>query len=178
VLETLGGETLARSIASRRRRFPAQELGVLGAQLASAVGYLHRHGVLHLDIKPSNIVVEQGLARLIDLSIARPPGRVRHVRGSRPYMSPEQARGDRVGEPADVWGLGAVLFEAATGRRPFPGARRGRYPQLERRAEAVRRFRRLPKQLAETIDAALEPAPESRPSLAELTAAFAQLAEE
>ncbi len=76
VLETLGGETLAALIERRERRLSARELGYLGLHLCSAVGYLHRHGLLHLDLKPSNVIAEAGRAKVIDLSVARRPGRV------------------------------------------------------------------------------------------------------
>lgn len=122
VLETLGGETLSHLVArldEAGRRLPALDVAVLGRQLASALGYLHHKGWLHLDLKPSNIVAEAGRARLIDLSIARRPGRVRAGTGTFEYLSPEQARGDRVTAASDVWGLGAVLFAALTAGPPF-----------------------------------------------------------
>jgi serine/threonine protein kinase len=172
VLETLGGATLAYLVKHRARRLPADQLALLGLQLASAVAYIHRHGFLHLDLKPSNVVCEDGLAKLIDLSVARAAGRVAKGVGTRPYMSPEQARGDRLSEAADVWGVGAVLYEAATARRPFKGSGRDAYPQLRRRAEPVRRWRRLPAGLAGAVDACLEPEPASRPTTAELTEAL------
>jgi len=77
VLETLGGETLAHLVRRRDRRLSAAELSFLGQHLCSAVGYLHGRGWLHLDLKPSNVVADGGRAKLIDLSIARRPGRVR-----------------------------------------------------------------------------------------------------
>jgi serine/threonine protein kinase len=175
VLETLGGATLAYIVKHRRRRLPTGELALLGLQLASAVAYIHRHGFLHLDLKPSNVVCEDGLAKLIDLSVARAPGRAAKGVGTRPYMAPEQARGDRLTEAADVWGIGAVLYEAASARRPFKGSRDA-YPQLRRRAEPVQTWRRLPSGLAGAIDACLEPEPAARPTAAELTEALEPLA--
>jgi hypothetical protein len=72
-----------------------------------------------------------------------------------------------------VWGLGAVLFEAVTGAAPFDDGDDGpEYPQLVRRAEPVRTFSRLAVPLAEAIDAALEPDPAARPTVAELAAAL------
>jgi serine/threonine protein kinase len=169
VLETVGGETLAHLTDRRRRRLAATELAILGLQLASAVGYLHRHGWLHLDLKPSNIVVEAGRAKILDLSVARRPGPARAGVGTWCYMAPEQARGDELGEAADVWGIGATLWEAATGRLAFGGSdaeeEATEYPQLHRAAEPVSRHRRLPTALAQAIDLSLRPEPARRPSI-------------
>jgi serine/threonine protein kinase len=162
VLETLGGETLSALLA-RRPRLPAADLAELARQLASALRYLHAEQVLHLDLKPSNVVAEAGRAKLLDLSIAQRPGRIRAGRGTWANMAPEQVRGGEVGPPADVWGLGTVLYEAATGRLPF-----GDRDQRRRRADAVRAHRRLPHALAETIDACLEADPADRPPLTAL----------
>ena len=168
IMETLSGETLAHLIENRRRPLSARELAFLGLQLVSAVGYLHRHGVLHLDLKPSNIVAEAGRAKLIDLSVARPPGRLKAGIGTWCYMAPEQARGGMVGPEADVWGVGVVLWTAVDGDTPF-GDESREYPQLEDRAAPAGSLRRLPRPLADAIDRCLEPEPELRPSLAELS---------
>jgi serine/threonine protein kinase len=176
VLETLSGATLAYVIEERKRRLPVSELAVLGLQLASAVAYVHRHGYLHLDLKPSNVVCDGGLVKLIDLSIARPPGATRKALGTRPYMSPEQARRGRLTEAADVWGLGVVLYEAATGRRPFEGVDGAGYPQLAGRADQVRRWRRLPVELAAVVDRCLEPEARDRPEISQIVPALERLA--
>jgi eukaryotic-like serine/threonine-protein kinase len=176
VMETLTGETLAHLI-DRRRRLGGRELAFLGLHLASAVGYLHRNGYVHLDLKPSNIVAEAGRAKLIDLSIARRPGRVRAGVGTWCYMAPEQARGGPVDERADVWGMGVVLWEAALGDTPFADDS-VEYPQLEGRAPALRGLRRLPAPLMRTIDGCLEPDPGARPTLPELRSALEPLAGE
>ena len=86
--------------------------------------------------------------------------------GTRQYMAPEQVRGGILSEATDVWGIGAVLFEAATGRRPFEAERR--YQQLERRADSVRSHRRVPAAFAKAVDSCLEPAPTQRPTVDEL----------
>jgi serine/threonine protein kinase len=122
VLETLGGETLSHllhRLHDEGQRLDPFEVAVLGQQLASALAYLHRHGWLHLDLKPANIIVVGGSARLIDLSIARRPGRSRPGTGTIEYLSPEQARGGHLTASADVWGLGAVLFAALVGEPPY-----------------------------------------------------------
>jgi serine/threonine protein kinase len=83
-------------------------------------------------------------------------------------MAPEQDRGGTVGPPADVWGLGSVLFEAATGENPFEDV-----DQLEERAGRVRDVRPdADPALAAAIDACLEPEPGDRPALPELAAAL------
>ena len=107
-----------------RQRLGAQDLGHLGRHLCSALRYLHSRGHLHLDVKPSNIIACDGVARLIDLSLARPPGRCFAGFGTPGYMSPEQVTGGDLGPPADVWGIGLVLYQAATGLQPFdiPGS--------------------------------------------------------
>jgi serine/threonine protein kinase len=175
VLETLGGETLAHLILRRDRRLAAREIGFLGAHLCSAVGYLHAQGHLHLDLKPSNVVADGGRAKLIDLSIARRPGRVKAGLGTWCYLSPEQALGGVVGPEADVWGIGVVLWEAATGTRAFGDDRDDEVdlPVLHRRADPVRSRRRLPAPLADVIDRCLEPDPAARPTLPQLVEACA-----
>lgn len=167
VLETLTGETLAHLVDRRRRPLGATELGILGLHLASALRYLHRQNVLHLDLKPSNVVAEAGRAKIIDLSLARRPGRISPGAGTWCYLAPEQARGEVVGAAADVWGLGATLWEAATGDAPFDDGDDGpEYPQLVRPAEQLADRRpRLPAQLVATVDACLDADPARRPSL-------------
>jgi len=119
VMETLTGETVGHMIEVREVELSAAELAQLGLHLASAIRYLHAHGWLHLDLKPSNVIAECGRAKLIDLSVARPPGPAHGGIGTFFYMAPEQVRGGELGPAADVWGIGTVLFEAATGEPAF-----------------------------------------------------------
>jgi serine/threonine protein kinase len=175
VMETLTGETLAHLVDRRRHPLSARELAFLGLQLAAALGYLHRQGYVHLDLKPSNIVSEAGRAKLIDLSTARRPGRARPGVGTWCYMAPEQARGGGVGVPADVWGVGVVLWEAACGDTPFADESI-EYPQLVDRAPPLASRRRIPRALADAVDLCLEPDPAARPSLAELRAVLEPVA--
>lgn len=176
ILETLSGATLSHLIDVGTRLAP-DDLAILGLQLCSAVGYLHRRaGVLHLDLKPSNVVVESGHAKLIDLSIARRPCRGHGGVGSTPYISPERELGAMVSEATDVWGIGMVLFEAATGQRPFDRRDGDGHAPLARPARSVRGFRPLPRALAGAIDACLECEPDRRPRVASLAAALASFA--
>jgi serine/threonine protein kinase len=119
VLETLCGETLSHLIDRLRRRPAAADVARLGMQLCSAIHYLHGQGVLHLDLKPSNIVVDCGRAKVLDLSVARPPGIAPAGVGTFCYLAPEQARGGRLSAAADVWGIGITLYEVASGDVPF-----------------------------------------------------------
>jgi serine/threonine protein kinase len=167
VMETLTGETVQHMLAADERLDP-DDLRHLGAQLASATSYLHHNGIVHLDVKPGNVVAEGGKAKLLDLSVARSPGRMRAGRGTWCYMAPEQARGGEVGEAADVWGVAIVLYEAATGDNPFYEAGDDHeYPQLHMRAPRVPG---LPNDLTAVIDSGLEPDPANRPSTSDLLA--------
>ena len=175
VLETLPGATLEHLVA--RGRLSVHDLVRLGMHLCSALGHLHAHGYVHRDMKTSNVIANNGLAKVLDLSIACPPGRGHAGVGTRQYLAPEQARGDWLDPRTDVWGLGVVLFEAATGRMPFEFRHDGpRYPQLEARAPSVRAVRRLPSRLGQAIDACLEPRACSRPAIEDLKGIFTSMA--
>ena len=173
ILETLTGETLSYTIARRARRLALLELAYLGLHLCSAVEYLHGQGYLHLDLKPSNIMSACGIAKVLDLSLSSPPGERKSGAGTRAYMAPEQARGGYVDTPADLWGIGAVLYEAAAGRPPFELEEDGpKYPQLTCPADPIRRHRRLPQEFAAQIDACLALEPSKRPSVQALASAL------
>jgi serine/threonine protein kinase len=165
VLEALSGETLSHLIDSRTQRMPASELALLGLQVGSATRYLHTEGWLHLDLKPSNVIIDAGFAKLIDLSLTRAPGPNRAGVGTRDYLSPEQARGGELTAAADVWGLGMLIFETACGDPPFPSSDDVEYPQLHQRAPSIRALRRLPPAFGGLIDACLDPEPADRPSI-------------
>jgi serine/threonine protein kinase len=111
----------------------------------------------------------------MDLSVSRPPGHMAAGRGTWCYMAPEQARGGTVGTAADVWGLGVVLYEAATGAAAFTDTATDR-PQLRAAARPVRSLRRVPAPLARIVDACLAPDPGDRPALAEVRAALEPVA--
>ncbi|KPC58439.1 serine/threonine-protein kinase [Streptomyces chattanoogensis] len=190
VLETLTGETLTHLVHRLRRRPAAEDVALLGVHLCSAIHYLHGQGLLHLDLKPSNVVVDCGHAKVLDLSVARPPGAAPAGVGTFCYLAPEQARGGLLTAAADVWGIGVTLYEVAAGDLPFDcgegtGSRTGDvttgdvttgrddwYPQLEDTAPSIRSRRRLPRDLATAIDGCLQPDPDARPAVRELAAAF------
>ena len=171
VMETLTGQTLDHLVTTARRPLGAAELANLGTHLASALTHLHASGILHLDLKPANIVAEATRAKLIDLSHARAPGRVRAGNGTWCYMAPEQVHGGEMTAAADVWGLGIVLHAAATGECVLAELAEeldDDHPQLRARVPSLREDRpRLPTALIELVDACLAPEPADRPPLAD-----------
>jgi eukaryotic-like serine/threonine-protein kinase len=183
VLENLDGPRLS-SLIRRHGPVPPQQLLPLGIELCSAVHYLGEIGVVHLDIKPSNIIMGAP-ARLIDLSVARPIERAATLTtpiGTDAYMAPEQCvptRDRRPGFAADMWGIGATLFHAVAGYRPFgPGADdeatdTERWPQLVDEPMLLPEW--VPDDLAKPILACLDPDPADRPAPAELAEAFEPL---
>ncbi|MCW2802950.1 MAG: Protein kinase domain [Propionibacteriaceae bacterium] len=177
IAELLTGPTLDDLLDERTRRLPVAELCHLGRHLAAATRYLHNAGYLHLDIRPSNIIADTGLARLIDLSLARPPGPVPQGLGSEEYMAPEQARGGTTTAATDVWGIGVTLYEATTDIRPFDPLDQDEetllaevhHLQLHRPAPPLNRWRRrLPASFVSLIHACLDPDPEKRPGVVEV----------
>jgi len=119
--------TLAERLRERGPLTPA-EVVRLGTEVADALAAAHARGVIHLDIKPENILLDAeghaavtdfGIARLAEAAAASPDGM---VSGTPHYMSPEQASGDAVDGRSDLYALGVVLFEAATGSRPISGS--------------------------------------------------------
>ncbi|MDZ5623547.1 serine/threonine-protein kinase [Nocardioides sp. HM23] len=165
VLETLTGSTLAALI--EESPLGPRDVALLGRQLASALGYLHRRDWLHLDVKPSNVVVQGGRAVLIDLSLATHPGDGRPHAGTDGYLAPEQVTGRNLSPATDVFGLGTTLGEALTGELPYGEEDRWVTGTAPRRATRPfrRRLSRSAGPLAEVITACLDPDPERRPSL-------------
>jgi eukaryotic-like serine/threonine-protein kinase len=186
LVEHLEGPTLRRLLRSESR-LPLQQLIPLGLHVAAGLAYLETAGWVHLDIKPDNLVM--GVPpRIIDLSIARTverAARTRGMLGTDPYMAPEQCGTPewegRIGPPADVFGLAATLWRAATGAAPFPrasGDSRGddpaqRFPQLV--APPPEPPRDLPPALAELLLAGLAREPADRPTARELAMGFEPL---
>ena len=137
VMELVTGPSLEESL--RQGPLPEKDVLRLGGQLARGLQAAHEEGVIHRDLKPSNLVLtSDGLLKILDFGLARlvqpqtnPPGYTTAtesaaggVIGSPPYMAPEQLLGKPPDARTDIYGVGAVLYELATGLRPF-GTRSG-----------------------------------------------------
>ncbi|MDT4936427.1 MAG: eukaryotic-like serine/threonine-protein kinase [Pseudonocardiales bacterium] len=185
VMELVAGATLA-DVLGDGPLAPA-EVARLGAEVATALAYVHRHGVVHRDVKPANILLPAGedgdrrsglAAKLADFGIARlvDGGRLtttNRALGTVRYVSPEQVTGDAVGPAGDVYSLGLVLAECLTGDAVYPGdgvdaasARLLGEPQL---ADT------LPSEWARLLRGMLERDPGRRPTAAEVSVALTGL---
>src|SRR5436190_6286594 len=130
VMPLVEGETL-RERLKRDHQLPIDEAVRIARDIAGALDYAHRHGVIHRDIKPENIFLHEGQALIADFGIAlavTSAGGERMTQtgislGTPEYMSPEQALGERsISARADVYALGCVLYEMLAGEPPFSGA--------------------------------------------------------
>ena len=131
VMELISGESLAARL--QRGGLPGSEVLSIGLQIAEALEEAHGKGVVHRDLKPGNVMLTaRGTVKVLDFGLAR----TLHseavsldsltgtgmISGTLPYMAPEQFRGEAAGARTDIYAWGAVLYEAATGVRPFPQA--------------------------------------------------------
>ncbi len=119
------GETLQEAL--RRGPLPLERALSVAFAVCRGLAAAHRRGIVHRDVKPANLILgEEGDVKILDFGIAAP---ARHSApagepvGTPGYMAPEQVRGGVVGPPADVWAVGALLYEMLGGAPPFPGAR-------------------------------------------------------
>lgn len=123
VFEKVDGQTLHERLSSGLT--PAETVDYL-RQVAKALDYAHSRGVVHQDLKPANVMVSDGQAKVMDFGIARRVAETLstmskvEISGTPVYMAPEQEFGQNVGPAADIFALGVCAYELLTGRRPFP----------------------------------------------------------
>jgi eukaryotic-like serine/threonine-protein kinase len=177
ILELLVGATLGHLISqakSQKATLDCEELSFLGQHLCSALQYVHAKGIVHLDIKPSNIIAYNGMAKIIDFSVATKIDECcRKGVGTKHYLAPEQAQGELVTQETDVWGIGTTLFEAAAGKRAFTSKKSGpKYPQLTKPAPPIASIQDMPSEFARIIDSCLAFERGDRPNIEELYCAF------
>src|SRR5690242_1811038 len=178
-MEYVEGETLAELIA-RRGRLPPSEAAWLGTQMCAGLAAAHAAGLVHRDVKPQNLLLgTDGVVRLGDFGIAVGHGGTQltlagTVLGTAGYLAPEQARGEQVTAAADIYAVGAVLYELLVGDPARTagslaelGAMDGFHPP-----ELARRLRGVPAEPVAAVTACLSMRPEDRPSSA---AALARL---
>lgn len=182
-LEYIEGPRLSTLIRRHGRLNPEQAFP-LARHLASTLHYLHGEGVVHLDVKPSNVIMGP-VPRLIDFSVARATARAHLTNGfvgTDAYMSPEQADPtlwSTIGPKSDVWGLGVTLYHGVAKRVPHSPGRHDakgaeRFPQLVEDPAPLDPMRHSPG-LSEAVMRTLSRDPADRPTMAELFELFDEL---
>ncbi|MGH2844032.1 MAG: serine/threonine-protein kinase, partial [Solirubrobacteraceae bacterium] len=186
VSELVRGRTLAQLLEAGR--LSDHEIIATGIAIAQGLDHAHQMGVIHRDVKPSNILVASrastplARAKLTDFGVAQVVGgealtRTGDIVGTLAYMAPEQAAGREATPASDLYSLALVLYEALCGVNPLCGARGTRISARSRRAARfvppLRRQRRdLARALCAGIDTALSPRPEQRGTLTDLRVAL------
>lgn len=178
IMEYVDGPSLAGLIAERGALEP-EDLAPVVEQVASALAAAHAHGIVHRDVKPSNILLtKDGIAKLSDFGVARAHADVALTQtglltGSPAYLSPEVATGGTATAASDVWSLGASLFHALAGNPPYDvsgnlldAMYRIGHDEPPRLEEGGR--------LAPLVEAMMQRDPDARPSLAEIERAVAE----
>src|SRR5262245_827865 len=190
VMEFLAGETLRECLD--RGNLPLARVLEIGAAVADGLAAAHAHGVIHRDLKPDNIFLSaKGQVKILDFGLARfaspePLGATAEylteagrVMGTVGYMSPEQASGAIPDGRGDIFSLGCVIYEMATGRRAFPGDTAAQVLAAVLRdqpADMDASGTRLPPQLKQLIAKCLAKRPEDRfPSANDVTVALKKL---
>ena len=176
VMEYVDGEPLSAIIRAESPLVPARAASI-AADIGKALSYAHRHGVVHRDVKPGNVLItSDGLVKVTDFGIARAMGvdeqvtQTGLVMGTATYFSPEQAQGLGVDGRSDVYALGVVLYEMLAGRPPFVGESPVSiaYQHVREEAPPLRSLNpSVPAELEAVVEKAMAKAPADRYSSAD-----------
>jgi eukaryotic-like serine/threonine-protein kinase len=178
VMRCVGGPSLRR-LLEQQHRLAVRDAAGIARQVADALGYAHQHGIVHRDVKPDNILLDEGGHVLVtDFGIAKAAQAASvsqlttegMVVGTPHYMSPEQATGERVDARSDIYSLGVVLYQMLAGAPPFDGDSAQSILMKQATAEAIpiRRLRDdVPVALGEVVDRTLAKDPGDRFQTAE-----------
>jgi serine/threonine protein kinase len=170
LMEFLEGPTLDRMIRMHKKQ-PMSVSNVMrvAIHIGSALQHVHERGLIHLDVKPSNVIVVRGRPVLYDFGTARQRDarRPKQIVGTDPYIAPEECQQLAVTSAADIFSLGVTIYEMLTGELPFPsGTRSQPFPQVHRPAVPLRRHRaRVPRRLEDLVLGCLAPDPAARPGI-------------
>lgn len=170
VMTLLPGRTVAELVRTRGP-MPLDQALSLVIQVTSALREAHRHGLVHRDVKPANVIVNGGQATVVDFGIAQLTGlgasltATHAVIGSAAYMSPEHATGRTVGPAADLYGVGCLLMTMLTGQPPFVGEHAVAVAAQQVSADPPALSERIatPRALDRLVSALLSKGPEARP---------------
>ena len=174
VMELCAGGSLADRMAAAGGRIAPDELVPIVADVSEGLAAVHQAGLLHRDVKPHNVLIADGRAKLGDLGLARPEEEVARTSltaagtalGTLAYLAPERLAGVPANAAADVWSLGALVFQGLTGRLPRPATTVAEL--VERRFDMPPLVSAMAPDLErafdESVAAALDPEPSSRPS--------------
>lgn len=175
VMEYLSGDPLDRLIRSQRPLSLGFKVNII-QQVCSALGYAHRNDVIHRDVKPGNVIVQQdGVAKLLDFGIATQESfdgrltRTGHVIGTVQYMAPERLQNQAFDGRSDVFSTGILLFQLLTGQLPFLGEDYGVVQRIlsEKHPPLHKYLQQYPSELDSILDKALAKDPKNRYSSAD-----------
>jgi serine/threonine protein kinase len=174
VMEYVPGQSCAELLRDRGH-LEVDEVMDIVEQSCRGLEYAHRHGVVHRDVKPGNLLVSDSeIIKLADFGIARATGQssitqVGSVLGTAAYLSPEQARGESAGPQADLYSLGVVTYQLLSGRLPYEANSLSELALKQQRESPIplqRLNANVPEALAEAVALAIAVAPEERPQTA------------
>jgi eukaryotic-like serine/threonine-protein kinase len=170
VMEHVDGQSCAEILRDEGALAPDDAVGIL-VQACRGLDYAHRNGVVHRDVKPGNLLrSHERVVKLADFGIAKAAEdseitKAGSVLGTAAYLSPEQARGEKAGPPADLYALGVVSYQLLTGRLPYEAASLTDLARMQEGSPPLSPHdvdREVPRALSEAVMRALHPLPEGR----------------